>query len=166
MVKGKYVVIALGVVIAVMLYLLFFARNDELAVRKQFDSLGNLVTKQPGEQALAMASKVKGIGSLFADPCVVELQAASLSGTYNRRDIEQRAAMGRNYFRTVNLMFYDHVIEFPEENLARVEVTGRLVGESTGGEEVSETRELNCELRYIDKEWLFTKVEEVQVLER
>jgi hypothetical protein len=64
------------------------------------------------------------------------------------------------------LKFYDLKVEFPEKGTAEVNLTARLTGKSTAGEAVDETRELQCILMKIEKRWLFSSLEVVEVLKR
>jgi len=64
------------------------------------------------------------------------------------------------------LKFYDLHIIFPEKEVAKVTLTGRLTGKSTAGEQMDETRELECILKKIEKKWLFSTIEIVEVLKK
>jgi hypothetical protein len=64
------------------------------------------------------------------------------------------------------LKFYDSDIAFPEKGVAKVTLTARLTGKSTAGEQMDETRELECLLRKIEKKWLFSQIEVVEVLKK
>jgi len=47
-----------------------------------------------------------------------------------------------------------------------VTLTGRLTGRSGTGEQVDETRELECVLKKIERKWLFSEIEVVEVLKK
>jgi hypothetical protein len=64
------------------------------------------------------------------------------------------------------LKFYDLHVVFPENEVAKVNLTARLTGKSTAGEQVDETRELECVLRKIENKWLFGEIEIVEVLKK
>jgi len=42
----------------------------------------------------------------------------------------------------------------------------RLTGNSTTGERIDETRELECVLKKIERKWLFHQIEVVEVLKK
>jgi hypothetical protein len=64
------------------------------------------------------------------------------------------------------LTFYDFNIAFPEKEITQVTLTARLRGRSTAGEQVDETRELECDLKKGEKKWLFSSIEVVEVLKK
>ena len=64
------------------------------------------------------------------------------------------------------MKFYDLHIIFPEKEISKVPLTARLTGRSTAGEQVDETRELECVLKKIEKKWLFSTIEIVEVLKK
>jgi len=64
------------------------------------------------------------------------------------------------------LKFYDLNIAFPEKGIARVTLTAKLTGKLTVGEYVDETHELESLLKKIEKKWLFSKFEVVEVLKK
>jgi hypothetical protein len=64
------------------------------------------------------------------------------------------------------LKFYDFHTVFPERAVAKVTLTAKLTGKSTTGEQADETRELECILKKIEKKWLFSQIEVVEVLKK
>jgi hypothetical protein len=90
----------------------------------------------------------------------------SLSGNYTRQEVSTYAGSARSYVSQLDLKFYDLRIVFPEKEIAKVNLTARLTGRSTAGERMDETRELECVLRKIDKQWLFSQIEVIEVLKK
>jgi hypothetical protein len=140
--------------------------GEERKVQKQFELLSEWVSKDRGEKVLRTARKMKSVGTLFAQNCVLNAHIDSYSGTYTPEEVSQHAATLRSQFSNVSLRFYDITIDFPEEGTANVIVTARLTGTSTTGDRVDDTHELKCTLKHIDDKWLFTQVEVVEVLRR
>jgi len=64
------------------------------------------------------------------------------------------------------LKFYDFHTVFLEKETTKVTLTARLTGRSTAGEQVDETRELDCVLKKIENKWLFSQIEVVEVLKK
>jgi len=166
MVKMKYLIAAfLIVVVAISAALLFFP-SEERKVKRRFALFSDYVSKDSKENTITMASKIKRITALFSEHCNFMISDHSLSGNYTREDISGMALRGRAYFSTLDLKFYDLKVSLPEKDLARVNVTARLSGQSVDGERVDETRELMCLLKKVEKNWLFSSLEVIEVLRK
>jgi hypothetical protein len=166
MVKIKYLFIGvLMVIIGIVVAIAVFPR-EEKRVKRQLNLLSEWVSKSPEENTFAMLQKMKNIGTLFDEHCDLKAPSQSLSGSYGREEISTYASSARSHFSQLDLKFYDLHIVFPEKNIAKVTLTARLTGKSTAAEQVDETRELECVLRKIDKKWLFSQIEVVEVLRK
>jgi sensor histidine kinase YesM len=164
MVKNRYVLIGvligiIGIVVAIALF-----PSEEKRIRKPFNLLTQRASKFPDENTFTVLRKMKEIGALFDEHCELKASDPSLSGVYSREEISAYAASVRSSFSQLNLEFYDFHIGFPEKGLAKVALTTRLTGKSMSGEQVDETRELECTLKKIEKKWLFSQIEIVEVL--
>jgi hypothetical protein len=169
MVKPKSIVAAGLVVMAGIMAVFYFSPSEEKRVRKQFDLLSQYVKKEPGEDPFSMANRIQNISRLFADPCEFKIEGDSLysfSGSYSRQEVAGYALRGRSYFSDLTLKFYDLKVQFPERGLSQVRLTARLTGRSSAGEQAEEIRELQCLLNKIEKKWLFSQFEVVEVLKR
>ncbi len=169
MAKLKHVIIAGFVVLFGTRAFFYLLPSEEKKVRKQFDLLSQYVSKQPGEDLFSMANRVKNIGRLFAENCEFKIEGDpfySFSGKYSREEVSGYALRGRTVFSNLTLKFHDVEVEFPEKGTAKVNLTARLTGRSTAGENVDEVRELLCVLKKIEREWLFSQFEVVQVLRK
>jgi len=160
LVAGALVVVV-GIVLAITLI-----PSEEKRVKRQFHLLSEWVSKSPEENAFTMLQKMKNIGTLFDEHCEMKIQDQSLSGSYTRQEVSTYAGSARSYLSQLDLKFYDLRIVFPEKEIARVNSTARLTGRSTAGERMDETRELECVLRKIDKQWLFSQIEVIEVLKK
>ncbi len=166
---GKTIIIAIIALLVVMIGgwgVFTFFKSEEKKVKKQFRTLSEWVSKEPNENTITMAYKVKKIGTLFAESCRFKISVDLLSGQYTPDEISSYAARGRSQFIKLHLKFDDLKIEFPENETAKVGLTARLSGTSTTGEWVDETRELICVLKKIEKHWLFSVFEVVEVLKK
>jgi hypothetical protein len=166
MVKLKYILIVLLIFIIGIWATTYFSQSEEKKVKKQFDLLLEWVSKEPGEDIFAMGQKMKNIGSLFDENCEIKIPAQSLSGTYPRDEIRSYAVRGRLQFSQLHLKFYDFDIAFIEKGVSKAHLTARLTGKLTTGENVDEAHELDCILKKIEKRWLFTQIEVVEVLKK
>jgi hypothetical protein len=169
MVKPQLIVAAGLVVMAGIAAVFYFSPSEEKRVRKQFGLLSQYVAKEPGEDPFSMANRIQNISRLFAENCEFKIEGDSLyslSGNYSRQEVAGYALRGRSYFSSLSLTFHDLKIRFPEKGSASVRFTARLAGRSSTGENVDEIRELQCDLNKIEKKWLFSGLEAVEVLKR
>jgi len=166
MVKGRYffavgLMVILGVVLAVTVF-----PSEEKRVKKRVRLLSEWVSKSPGENSFTMLQKIKDIGTLFLDPCELKAPHESLSGNYTRQEISAYTGTARSHFLQLEFKLYDVRITFPEEEMAKVTFTARLIGKTTSAEQVDEIRELECHLKKMDRKWFFSQVEVVEVLKK
>jgi hypothetical protein len=166
MVKVKYLIVALLIGIIGILAAFLFFPNEEKKVKQKFTLLSEHMSKDSGENTFMMANKIKGISALFGENCNFIVSDYSLSGNYTREEISGIALRGRAHFSTLGLKFYDLKVSFPEKDLAQANLTARLTGKSVHGEHVDETRELICLLKKVEKKWLFSSLEVIEVLKR
>jgi hypothetical protein len=166
MVKIKYLlagvlVVIIGIVVAATVF-----PSEERSVKKRFFLLSEWVSKSPEESSLTMLQKMKDIGTLFFEPCELKSLNESLSGSYTRQEISAYAGSARSYFSQLNLKLYDLHVVFPEKEVAQVNLTARLIGRSKTGEGVDEIRELDCLLKKMDRKWFFSQIEVIEVLKK
>ncbi len=166
MVKTKYIILILLVVMIGIWIALRLSPTEEKRVKKQFHLLSEWGSKDSRESAFTMAKKTKDIGTLFAEACRLEADNASLSGTYTPDEISSFAAQARLQFSEVSLRFYDLDVEFPNEDTAKVLLTAKLTGRLIAGEYVNEVHELTSVLKKIENRWLFSSFEVIEVLEK
>src|SRR4030042_2734583 len=164
MVKIKYLLIGLvmvinGIVVAITLF-----PSEEKRVKKQFHLLSEWVSKSTEENAFTMLQRMKDIGSLFNAQCELKVPDQSLSGTYTREEISTYAGSARSHVSPLDLTFYDFHIAFPEKGVAKVTLTARLTGGSTTGEQTDDPRDMGCVRKKIENKWLFSQIEVVEVL--
>ena len=164
--KIKYLVVGALIVVVGIVVAITLIPSEEKRVKRQFYLLSEWVSKSPEENAFTMLQKMKNIGTLFDEHCEMKIPDQSLSGSYTRQEISTYAGSGRSYVSQLDLKFYDLRMIFPEKEIARVNLTARLTGRSTAGERMDETRELECVLRKIDKQWLFCQIEVIEVLKK
>ena len=164
--KKKYLAVGVLIVIIGIVVVITLIPSEEKRVKRQFDLLSEWVSKSPEENAFTMLQKIRNIGTLFDEHCEMRAPDQSLSGSYTRQEISTYAGSARSHVSQLDLKFYDLRIIFPEKEVARVNLTARLTGRSTAGERVDETRELECILRKIDKKWLFSQIEVIEVLKK
>jgi len=166
MVRKRYLLIGmlmviLGSVIAIALF-----PSEEKRIKRQFSLLSEWVSKSREENAFTLLQKMRGIGTLFDEHCELKTDYPSLSGSYTREEISAYIGGARSHVSQLSLRFYDLQIVFPERDVAKVTLTARLTGRSTAGEQIDEIRELECLLKKIEKKWLFSQIEVIEVLKK
>ena len=166
MVRLKKIII-IAVIVAVGVWAVaYFSPSEEKKVRKQFCLLAEWVSKDPGENTLITVNKIKHIGTLFDTTCEFKVPVYSVSGNYTADEISGYAAQGRLASSQLYLKFYDLDITFPEEGNAKVTLTARLTGKLSVGDYIDETHEVESVLKKVEKKWLFSKVEVIEVLKK
>lgn len=169
MVKIRYIIIGVAILLGGILSWRYLLPSEERRVIQRFELLSHYVEKKGNEDILSTANRIKNLSQLFANPCEFKIEGDpfySFSGTYTREEVGGYALRGRSYFATLSLRFSDFKINFPDRETALVQLTGRLSGNSTAGEKIDETRELLCTLKKKDKIWLFSRLEVVEILKR
>ena len=166
MVKMKWLVGGLLVVVLAAGAIVYFFPTEEKKVRRQFAHLAKWLSKESGESAITMAHHLQKIGTLFGETCELEVPSYSVAGQYSREEISGYAARGRAQFSKLSVEFLDLKVVFSEQGLARVNVTAKVAGKTMLGETANEVHELECHLKRIDKKWLFHGIKVVEVLKR
>jgi len=166
MVNKKNILVLLILIIAGGLVFNLYQQSDEKKIKKRFTRLSELFSKDDLEPALLMATKVKGIGSLFAKTCIIQSSDRLRSGTYTPEQITSHAASARAIFRVLKLKFYDIEISLQGEGEAKVNLTGVLSGISKQEENFDETHELEFDLVKLEDEWFFSAIRMVEVLQK
>jgi hypothetical protein len=165
-VKIKYLLAGALIVVVGIALAITLVPSEEKRVKRQFHLLSEWVSKSPEENAFTMLQKMKNIGILFDEHCEMKIPDQSLWGNYTRQEVSTYAGSARSYVSQLDLKFYDLRIQFTQKEMARANLTARLTGRSTGGEQIDETRELECVLKKIDKKWLFSAIEVIEVLKK
>ena len=166
MVKIKYLLVGVVMVIIGIVLAATVFPSEEKRVKKRFYLLSEWVSKSPEESALIMLQKMKDIGTLFLEPCELKAPNESLSGSYTRQEISAYAGSVRSHFFKLSLRLYDLHVAFPEKEVAKVTLTARVIGKSKTGEQVDDIRELDCLLKKIDRKWFFNQIEVIEVLKK
>jgi hypothetical protein len=166
MVKIKYLLIGVLIVIIGIVVAITLIPSEEKRVKKQFHLLSKWVSKSPEENPFTMLQRMKDIGALFDAQCELKVPDQSLSGAYTREEISTYAGSARSHASQLDLNFYDLQVVFHGKEAAQVTLTARLTGRTTAGEQMDETRELECLLKKIENKWLFSQIEAVEVLKK
>jgi hypothetical protein len=166
MVKDRRAYLAAGAAALVVLGLVLFYPTDRRKVKKLFARTAEWMSKEGPQGALSQAQRIPEGEKLFADPCELEAEAYKLSESFTPGEIARLAVGARSRFDSLTLTFYDLEVWFPEEGKAEATVTARLQGDSSGGESLAETHEMECLLVEQEGRWRFQRIKLVEVLKK
>lgn len=166
MVRGKTVgavglALILGFAAANQLFL-----SEKRKVKKQFNSLAELVSREQDETAWGTAKHATALARFFTKTCEFRSQYPSFSGSFTRLEASSSIARARLQFRKLSVRFYDLEIDFPDEDKAKVTLTLKVTGDMTNGDYVDESHELNCSLEKVGGSWLFRECEVIEILKK
>ena len=162
----KKAILLMALVIAAVAAAVILLESEEDKIKKRFHEFAGLVEKTPGETKLAMAQKARKVGAMVTRPCTILVPEYKASGSFTPQEIAQRTAMGRTRFKRLALEFFDLSVVVTDDMNADAACTARLEGTRMTGESLEATHELACRLKKIDGQWLFNRVEVVDVLEK
>jgi hypothetical protein len=164
--KVKYITIFGAVLIAGVSAFIIFSQSEAARVKKPFKFLEEKMKKTPEETQLISAAKANRIKELFTETSTIHAPAYSFSRQISSQDLYALVLNLRSQYSKVSLKFYDFVIDFPEKDLADVNLTATMTGKLTTGEYFDEIHELKCILKKIEDIWLLKEIELVEVLEK
>jgi hypothetical protein len=157
-------IVVLGIVVLGIVW--FVIPSDQKQIKKRFSVLTKVVEKKPKESMLTLAVKATKLSDLFTTPCRLATGDSFLDGTYQPNEVAQLIGSLRSRFTDMSLRFSDITIELTDYDTADVSVTARLTGQVDGADRADEYRELRCILKKVDRTWLFSSCEVIQVLEK
>jgi hypothetical protein len=164
--KVKYIIIAGTVLLATIAAFIIFSHSEEAKVKKQFKYLAQKMKKAPGEITLTSAAKANKLRDLFTETCSIHAPAYSFSKDISSQDLPVLVMATRSPYKIISLKFHDFVIDFPERDLADVNLTAHMTGKRKTGEYSDGIHELKCKLRKIKDTWLLKEIEMVEVLKK
>ena len=166
MVKAKHIIIAGGILTAGIIAFFIFSQSEEAKVKKQFEFIAEKIEKKSGENRIIAAAKVNRIGEVIIDPCKIHAPAYSFSREASSDELSTFILGKRSRYSAITLKFYDFVIDFPEKDTARVNLTESMEGKLKTGEFVEDIHELKCQLQKIEDIWRLKEIEVVEVLRK
>jgi hypothetical protein len=158
----------ISVLVAVVGIIIFFwlFTSDEAIIKKQFKNLAALVSADSDEHQLIVAANARKIGNMFAETCLFEIPSHSISRTYKREDIPAHVMAVRSQYFVISLKFYDLQISFPEEGIAQATVTAYVEAVRNSEEPILEVHEFVIRMEKLEKDWVFSQIKTISVLER
>jgi hypothetical protein len=165
MVTFRNAAVAVLAVSAVIVAFSWF-QSDASRIKKRLKSVSELASRVPGEHELIAGANARKIGEMTAETIRIEIPSYNISRTYTRKDIPANVMMARSRYLEMSFDVYDLEIRFPEDQIARATFTAYIQGVLSTGEQIREAHEIVCWLEKIDKDWFFSRIEFVSVLER
>ena len=166
MVNLKNIIIFVLVAVVGVFAAFYFFQSEESKVKKKFNLLSELGSREPGENKLALTVKNKQFKGLFTENCAIEFPAYSISKTFPAQEFARIVFGVLLQYSEYSPRFYDIGIQIPSENSANAVFTAKLTGKLPSGEYVQDIHEVESTLSKIDGEWLFSGFEVVDVLEK
>ena len=166
MVKAKHIIIAGGILTAGLIAFFVFSQSEEAKVKKQFEFIAEKIEKAPGEHNIIAAAKANRIIEVITDPCKIHAPAYSFSRKASSNELSTFVLSKRSRYSKISLKLYDFVIDFPEKDTARVNLTESMEGKLKTGEFIEDIHELECQLQKVDDIWRFEEIEVVEVLRK
>ena len=164
-VKKHPVLAALALILSVMVIFALFP-SEKRKVKRQFEVLSRVVSKESGENIITTARKAQEIAPLFDESCELNISADSVSDNFSPGEIASYVMRARAQFFDLSLTFADVSIDFPDPGTAKVVLTAKLRGKVVHGDRMDETREVQSTLKKIKRKWLFAGFEVVEVLKK
>jgi hypothetical protein len=118
-------------------------------LKKQFKYLAQKMKKTLGEITLTSAAKANKIRDLFTETCTIHAPAYSFSKDISSQDLPTLVMVARSPYSKISLKFHDFVIDFPEKDLADVNLTARMTDKRKTEESGDGIHELKCKLKKI-----------------
>ncbi len=135
----------------------FFHENPAGEVRDAHRELARLVSKSEGEASNAMLLNAVVLQAKFANTCEVSGQAEIFVGSYTPEELTGTILQVRGLFRSVELVFDDLAIDFPDVDEAIVNFIARITVQyrTEGIAAATEMREVVSHMRKIEGTWRF-----------
>jgi hypothetical protein len=166
MVKTKHIIVVVGILAGGMLAAPIFWKSEEAKIRKQFEFIAEKIEKAPGESPIIAAAKANQIREVSAERCRIDAPAYSASRDIPSDELPAIVLRMRSEYSEISLMFYDFDMEFPEQDVAQVNVTAIMKGKLASGEPIEDLHELKCSLQKIEEVWRLKRIEVVEVMKK
>jgi hypothetical protein len=166
MVKSKPIIVLSAITIGIIVFF-FIINSEERQVKKRFNSLAQTASISVGESPLIIASKCKKVSKYFAPNCDIEAPEYNVSRSYSQNDIHTIAVHVLSRYSELKLSFIDLQVEIPEKGMTHVVSTVRIIGKIKREETtIEEYHEIDSQLKKIENEWVFVRMELIDVLNK
>lgn len=163
----KYIAIVLGLVLITVIVFSFLGETSpEQQIENQIKKFLSMASKSSGDRLSTGLLKSKRLESLFAPRCKFYVGVSSFSGTYTPMQISANAMRCRSMFKYVKFSAHDLEINLSSPSTATVDFTGSLSALTKRGKSIEDYKDLVCELRLIEGEWLIYSVSIREIMKK
>ena len=155
---------ALLCILAVIAVLVSCSSGAERQIRKQLDTLEELVSFESEEGNISSLTKAKRLGSLFTEDVVINLGMSGIKMTrvLGREQVQQAAMAARSQATSLRTSLHDITVEIAsDKQSAQVEATGRA---TIAGEPQPIVQDFIFEFEETEDGWLIGKVQQNEAL--
>ena len=150
MVNSKYLIMGCAVLVGGGVAFLIFWQSEEAKVRKQFDFIAEKIEKTAGESPIIAAAKANQIREAITENLRINAPDYSSVRSIPSDELSTLVLSMRSRYSEISVWFHDIVIEFPEDEVASVNLTAVMDGKLIKGEHVEDLHELKCILEKIE----------------
>nr|WP_321468907.1 hypothetical protein [uncultured Desulfobulbus sp.] len=161
---NKLILLAAVTAVAVLVGLRFW-QSDERAIGKQVAKIEALASKAREEKTLDSLLRARQLAAHFTDPCVLQVEAADISGDYSRKQLQDRIAMTRGFYTEAAVSVRDLDITLVDDTHATVLGTLLVKGEGNS-QPVADLQGVEAEMDKIEGDWLVRKLTLMEVVGR
>lgn len=163
----KYIAIVLGLVLITVIVFSFLGETSpEQQIENQIKKFLSMASKSSGDRLSTGLLKSKRLESLFTPHCKFYVGVSSFSGTYTPMQISANAMRCRSMFKYVKFSAHDLEINLSSPSTATVDFTGSLSALTKRGKSIEDYKDLVCELRLIEGEWLIYSVSIREIMKK
>lgn len=163
MVIAKRIIIGIIIVIIAVVVVRRFLVGDEHEIRKKMNLLAECISKKQTSSTATILLKTERLRTLFDTECSVSIPRYTVNRTLTPTEIVQRVAQVHRTVEELQVAFYDVTVDLIDKTHASVRCTVRASVVHDTRE--SESAEVICTLEKVDDKWVFTRFEQVPVLE-
>ena len=166
--KKRILVVGGLILLGAALFTVWRMRSDKYLVKKQFESICQAVSKQPGEGNAAMTVKMLTLGNLLDETVLVDLRGFPWNGESGSEELVSLAMRGRGYLDSLQVDPLEIEMDFLESGHVVACCAVRVSARSRNGfDHSTEIREFVSELvKNDERTWRFRSFREAEVLRR
>jgi hypothetical protein len=165
--RKTLLIVSLLLVLGVAIF--FFLRkgeNDRKKIKEKLHQLAEIVSITPGKNRKSFIIMMGEVKKVINSPCELDIDGGGLSGSYPPQKIACLTEQFQANITNARLSFYDIKIQFPMENSAIINCTGRLKGLTRRGERFDEFRELQVKAVKTGGKWRLSRFQTIEALEK
>lgn len=144
----------------------FLSQSDTARIEKQIGRLAEIACKNGLEYDFASRRTARKISRMFADNCVINAPGYGISGMFEPGDIAASLTDIRRQHKEIDLVLYDVKVTEIGESAAAAICTAEMTCMPVSGFPSRDFHEISLRLEKKGRDWLFSDIHIVNVLER